>query len=60
MCLFLVALFSSISWWYASINHRLIDSELENKVINYIAIESLFTDYSPLYITSWQQLKIKI
>ena len=47
--LFLVGLFSSLSWWYASRNHRLIDSTLEKKESIKIGIESLIEPFISLF-----------
>ncbi|MGK7931871.1 MAG: TMEM175 family protein [Microcystaceae cyanobacterium] len=38
--LFLVGLFSCLSWWYASSNYRLIDDTLAQESITYITLES--------------------
>ena len=47
--LFLVGLFSFLSWWYASRNNRLIDSTLEKKESRKIGIESLIDPLVSLF-----------
>lgn len=39
--LFLVGLFSCLSWWYGSSNYRLIEDNLDKQSIIYIGLESI-------------------